>query len=193
MDAVIEEKIIQNAMALFWQRGAEVAPYNEIVTATGVSRKALYLRWPDKTALVHDTLKHYREMLLAMISDTLDGGDINGLREFLRILREVSRENEWKGCYLFRTAAGPLRDDPVIQQITTDYVKFLAKSIQSCIENAQSKQQLPEEFNAEFAGLQAAALLALVSTVGGQHGGGEMVEKLFDAAEAATGLVQQDK
>lgn len=167
------------ALRLFWERGAETAAYGEIVQATGLSRKALYARWPEKQALVEDTLALYRREVLAGMLETLTG---QGAAGFWDRLEEVAAAPGWCGCYLMRTGSGALRAAPAVRAGTEDYLAALHAGFAKALAGVA----LPVP--AELAATQCVALLALISQRGAVAGFGPEVRGLIAAGRKTCGL-----
>lgn len=183
-----ESRALSGAMELFWSRGAEVASYNELVTATGLSRKALYRLWPEKDALIADTLRAYRSQMLPQLTEPLRLGGRKGLEAFWQRLDDVAQIEGWKGCYLFRTASGPMRAQPFVGEIFYDYIDELGQSLVDCIIVGQRAGDIDESIQADLAATQLIALICLISAIGAQIGYGPRVKKLIEDACATSGV-----
>ena len=178
---------IRRAMALFWSRGAEVASYNEIVEATGLSRKALYALWPEKDALVHDAMALYRQVVLAPLVATLRVGGRKGVEAFWNALERGVRTPGWSGCFLFRSASGALREDSVIAGHFRAHVELLRKEVAKAVMQGIEDGEIAT-IDAETAAWQTVSVAALISTYGAISGNGKPVQKLIAAGRTACGL-----
>lgn len=185
-----QNQIVKDAMNLFWKRGAEVASYNDIVEATGLSRKSLYAHWPDKGALINDTLDVYYLQLLDFVHGLTEPGGRDGLKAFWDGFETVSQEETWRGCYLYRTASGPLRETPHVAEIYRDYFGDFTGVIERNIRLAQIAGEIDNSIDAEIAGLQCFALIGSISAIGAQSGYDGRVKKMFDAARASCGVLE---
>lgn len=167
------------ALHLFWAAGAETASYPDIVAATGMSRKALYARWPDKQALVAETLAGYRQTVLhGMLSILTEAGPA----AFWDRILAASRTPGWNGCYLMRTGAGPMRAEPAVAVALQEYLDALRDAF--C--RALAGRALPVP--SELAATQCVGLLALISQRGAAEGAGPAVEALITAGRQTCGL-----
>jgi AcrR family transcriptional regulator len=175
-------------MMLFWLRGAEDASYNEIVAATQLSRKALYASWPDKNALVHETLATYREEVLGGLLGSLVPPSRKALIAFWDQLDAATREPSWSGCYLVRSASGPLRSDSVVQQLFSDYVGELQARIANAVRAGQQAGDIITAIDASAAGWQAVGINTLVSALGAAEGFSPRVAELLRIARAGCGV-----
>jgi AcrR family transcriptional regulator len=179
-DGALEERALHAALGLFWAEGAEAASYPEIVAATGLSRKALYARWPDKQALVAATLATYRQTVLSGMLATLAD---HGPEAFWDRLEAGTRIPGWNGCYLMRTGSGPLRGEPAVAAALSDYLAAL----QATFRTALGDRALPVP--TELAATHCVALLALISQRGASEGAGPGIAALIDAGRRTCGLM----
>ena len=53
------DQLIEKVMHLFWDRGYKDLSFNEIATATGLTRASLYNSFKSKDALFFEALKTY--------------------------------------------------------------------------------------------------------------------------------------
>jgi AcrR family transcriptional regulator len=175
----VTDPALAAALGLFWARGAEVAAYGEIVAATGLSRKALYARWPDKQALVAETLALYRREVLAGMLGTLTD---EGAAAFWDRLEAATEVPGWQGCYLMRTGAGALRGEAAVRAGLEAYLAEL----QAGFAGALAGKPLPVP--AELAATQCVALLALISQRGAVEGNSAGVRALIAAGRRTCGV-----
>ena len=147
---------VEAAMLLFWEQGAEGASYNDIVAATGLSRKALYAEWPDKETLVHDALQHYRNVVLGQLIAPLETGGRAGLEAFWDQLQtEIRAAKKWTGCFLFRSVSGPLRSDTFVASAYDEYAGRMRELVARCVRDGQAKGVIGKQTDAEAAGWHA--------------------------------------
>ncbi len=175
------DKALNAALCLFWAKGAETASYPEIVAATGLSRKALYARWPDKQSLVAATLDGYRRTVLSVLLETLTA---DGPEAFWDRLEAATGIEGWNGCYLMRTGSGALRNDPAVAAALSEYLGAL----QDAFCTALRGRALPVP--ADLAATQCVALLALISQRGAAEGASTAVAALISAGRTTCGLSQ---
>lgn len=189
MDEAKRQKAVEDAMALFWEHGAEGASYNDIVAATGLSRKALYAQWPDKDALVHDALQHYRTTVLNEILSPLAEGGVQGLRRFWDSLQvAIKAAANWSGCFLFRSASGPLRRDAFVAMTYEEYAERMRELVAQCVRDGQASGAISQQIDAEAAAWHSLAINGLLSSIGARSGYGPEVDELFDLARVSCGL-----
>ncbi|MEO7222309.1 MAG: TetR/AcrR family transcriptional regulator [Devosia sp.] len=185
---VARETAVRRAMMCFWQRGVEVASYNDIVEATGLSRKALYALWPHKDALVRAAMALYRNEVLGPLIDRLGLGGRAGLEGFWNGIADGVRTPGWAGCFLFRSAGETLHSDQVIAAHFDEHAKLLRTRMSRAVREALAEQSLDQEVDPDAAAWQALAIIALISTYGALSGNSGTVAKLIGVGRTATGL-----
>jgi AcrR family transcriptional regulator len=188
LESGAREAALARVVDLFWERGAEIASYNEIVETSGLSRKSLYRLWPDKDALIRDTLALYHCQLIDYVDGLMARGGRAGLEAFWDDIESSSRRDGWRGCYLYRTASGPLRENPYVVKTYQQYSREFSTRVEKCIVKAQAAGDFAHFIDARTAGLVSFALIGAISTLGGQSGYGEQVGELIDAARSVCGI-----
>jgi AcrR family transcriptional regulator len=173
------DSALNAALDLFWAEGAETTSYPEIVAATGLSRKALYARWPDKQVLIAATLDSYRRTVLTAMLATLA---TEGPSAFWDRLEAATRTKGWNGCYLMRTGSGALRNEPAVAAAQAEYLGALHDAF--CAALRGRNLAVP----ADLAALQCVALLTLISQRGAAEGAGPAVAALISAGRVTCGL-----
>ena len=93
---------VEKALGIFWKNGVEATSYRDLVSQTGLSRRALYSNWADKSSLVHETLYLYRAQVLEKIISLLEKPSLQSLVVFWDTMEASIKDPEWTGCYLFR-------------------------------------------------------------------------------------------
>ncbi len=182
------EHMLAAAVKLFWARGAETASYNDIVAATGMSRKALYSYWPDKDALIGETLDVYYRQLMDFVDVQMAPGGAKALKAFWDAIESGARTKNWQGCYLSRTACGPLRATPKIATLYQDYFDHVTKLIARAVAEGQAGGDIDGQIDPDIAGMQSFALLGAISALGAQSGYTGRVGALFKAGRASCGI-----
>jgi TetR/AcrR family transcriptional repressor of nem operon len=187
VNEVLKEPL-RRAMSLFWEKGVNVTSYPEIVVATGMSRKALYANWADKTALVRDAMAMYRADNLDPMLALMSPAGAAGLERFWDGLGQGIGQPGWSGCFLYRSASGELRNDPVVQKSFHEFVDKLRTTIEACIVAGQSNEELDADIDPDAASWQAVSVLTMISSFGGVSGDGPQVRALLASGRRACGL-----
>ena len=168
---------LQKAMEQFWAVGIEATPYPELVKVTGLSRKALYQQWPDKTRLVHDALDRYRKSVLTDQCEIFKTPGPAAVTRFWDAL-EAAVLPEWQGCFLLRSAAGELRHDEKARQMYTEHLSTIQRGIMMSLKGHHK--------DPAGAAWQAVGVMTLVTALAGQGMPLAMLKPVFAAGRAAT-------
>ena len=122
---------------VFWNKGYEGATYEDLVAASGVSRKGLYNTFGDKEVLFVDALRHYRTRcvpaIFAPFRKVADGQA--DMRSALRKIGErMKSEGGRRGCLMANTAASDaVRGESVRHEIAT-HLESLVALIESALQ-----------------------------------------------------------
>ena len=179
---------VEKALGIFWKNGVNATSYRDLVAHTGLSRKALYSNWADKSLLVQDTIQFYREQVLENVVSLLEIPSKHSLENFWDVIEISMSDPDWHGCYLFRSATGELRDDPVVIETFDNYIKTLKRRIELSLDAAKSTNELADEINPATAAWQVVSLLSLMSSIGGQSGYCDTVQELLDIGRKTCGI-----
>ncbi len=184
------QQALRKAMGAFWAQGSAATSYPDIVRTTGLSRKALYELWSDKTSLIHDAIALYRAEILQPLLDVLGIPGRAALVEFWDKLDRAAQDENWCGCYLFRSASGDMRADAIVQAAFDDYIRDLVAAIGRCVEAGQAAGEIDASVDAQAGAWQAVGSLSLLSTIGGQGGYDDRAAALLQAGRRSTGVGQ---
>lgn len=180
---------VENVMRLFWSEGAESASYDSIVEATGLSRKALYAQWPEKTALANAALTRYRQQVLDPVIALLAAEGRAGLEAFWAAVSEVATAPDWQGCLLFRSASGAQRRDAHVRSMFDAHVTALRDAVASAVAQAAADGTIRPR-DPQVAGWQSVSIAALLSSYGGRPEKQADIAGIVRAGKQACGLIE---
>jgi len=131
------DEALDRAMHLFWARGYAETSYDDLVAATGASRKGLYAAFGDKRALFLRALERYRACVVARNLMRLDGPDATpaDVHRFFRGMAAQARTEEGRrGCLVANTAAGDeARHDPQVRDCILDHFDRLRRAFRNAL------------------------------------------------------------
>jgi AcrR family transcriptional regulator len=182
------EQALDCAMRLFWARGVKETSYATLVEATGLSRKALYARWPDKMALIHEALRHYCGSVLRPQIARLRPPGVTSLEDYWTRIDQDARQPGWNGCLLTRSATGELRGEAWAQGLLDAHLQAMREAFVSALV-AAGRETRARTRDPEAMAWQAVALVTLASTLGGDAGYDARVAAVFRAGRLACGLM----
>ncbi len=112
-----EDRMLDRALAVFWQHGYSNTTMQELASATGVQRGSLYNAYGDKETLFLRVFERYHRYWVESARRVLDVPDArDALDGFLDLLIDsLTNETPARSCMSTKTAMGPDIDDPVIR------------------------------------------------------------------------------
>lgn len=182
------DEAVRQVMQLFWSQGDEAASYDAIVRATGLSRKALYAQWPEKTALADAALTLYRREVLDPVIAILAADGRAGLEAFWGAVGEVAAAPDWQGCLLFRSASGAHRREAHVRALFDAHVDALRQAVAAAVARAVADGSIPPR-DPQVAAWQAVSIAALLSAYGGRPDRQAEIAAVVEAGRQACGLV----
>ncbi|MEM0948222.1 MAG: TetR/AcrR family transcriptional regulator [Pseudomonadota bacterium] len=156
------DEALTAAMRVFWVNGFENTSYDDLVNATGVSRKGLYTVFGDKRALFEEALKHYRATVVPEIFTTLSKQDVTvkDIAEMLRGLAKMAANGEGaRGCLMANSAGDAVIRRPEIQTIFDSHLRRLSAEFTGAFERAGVEQGRAEQLGCYYVGVMQALLL----------------------------------
>ncbi len=137
---------IDAALKVFWEHGFENTSMGDLERCVGVGRQSLYNTLGDKRSLFIAALQRYIEQYVQPQIDALLGGPTpeEGLQRWIDgwMLR-VS--DSTMGCFVVKTTASPLAEDPEIRSILNAQVIRLRDAIIQALQGVRggSKRRAP--------------------------------------------------
>jgi len=131
-----EERILKQAMRLFFEKGYNGSSIDEIAQAAGLTKGALYWHFENKEALLRTIVNEFETRFLDGMIETVgkvNGGALDKFEKYIRYNAAFAYYNR-ELCVSFTTLAGELvgahhRIEPEIRRIYKKYQDFLTKVI----------------------------------------------------------------
>ncbi|MEM1138771.1 MAG: helix-turn-helix domain-containing protein [Pseudomonadota bacterium] len=120
------DEALDSVVEVFWRRGYAATGYDELVRASGVSRKSLYATFGDKDALFIAALRRYRATVAQSILDDLakTGGTPGSTGAVLaEIGKAVALLGQGRGCLMANTAAAEATASATAQKEVHDHLE----------------------------------------------------------------------
>jgi TetR/AcrR family transcriptional regulator, transcriptional repressor for nem operon len=139
-----EDKIIETATHLFWNKGYNAVSTQDLIDAFGISRSSMYGAYKDKHSLFILALQHYRqtttETMLNLLSNSVSFIDTITLL-LNQVIKENITDNQTRGCFIVNTAIELAPHDnevlEIISQNRKNIIEGLANAIQKGIDNQE--------------------------------------------------------
>ncbi len=115
-----EDEMLDKAKDLFWRKGFNGTPPQDILDETGLSRSSLYATYGDKHSLFMKTLQRYRDRETEAVVHHLDqAGDIPlAIRQlFQETYRDCLSPQGRRGCLMINILHELVPHDPKIEAL----------------------------------------------------------------------------
>ncbi|WP_376696548.1 TetR/AcrR family transcriptional regulator [Wenzhouxiangella sp. EGI_FJ10305] len=138
----------QAAMHLFWAHGYQGTSLRDLTREMALSRSSFYQSMGNKEQLFIDCLGDYRRNLLNRLSQRMEAAP--SARAFLEDLfmeaaDSAGSEQARLGCLIFNSAAELGHDDGHAAEQARGSLRQLTGLLQSCVERAQSRGEIPPD------------------------------------------------
>ncbi|WP_158628579.1 TetR/AcrR family transcriptional regulator [Saccharopolyspora rhizosphaerae] len=137
-DPGVEQRALSAARAVYAERGWSGFSLDEVARRSGIGKGSLYLRWPDKAALLVAAVRE-RARFIAEI----DTGSLRGdLVEFARGWRDYLRTDE--GALIFRLGVDATFSPQLAEAFAEDPYPEHIRATRAIIRRGLARGELPE-------------------------------------------------
>ena len=150
-----EERILNEAMRLFLERGYHGTSIDDITQAAGLTKGALYWHFKSKEVLLRKIVEKFEKSFLDGLIHTVGeekGGALNKFEKYIRFNSAFAYYNR-ELCVSFETLAGELvgahhRIEPEFRRIYKKYEEFLSDLIMQGKKEKIFKKELDKDLAA---------------------------------------------
>lgn len=147
-----EEKALEAAMQLFWEKGFEAASLSDLTSAMGIQRPSIYSAFGDKKALFEAALRKYTQLHASTIRAKLQRAP--SVKEAFRAYFEGMVEEEYeggmnRGCFCINTMVELAPHDEKFEILTREHQMYLSVLFQETIERGTQSGELASSINAK--------------------------------------------
>lgn len=158
------DEALDAVMRMFWQKGFAETSYDDLVEASGVSRKGLYTTFGSKEALFVASLRHYRQTVFQTILSSLDKEDLS-IDDIVTMLKDLGQlslsEAGHSGCFMANTAADDTLRIPEVKYQIDAHLKAMSQRLFDALVRAGVKTSRAERLGDYLTGaMQGLFLLA---------------------------------
>jgi AcrR family transcriptional regulator len=145
---------------------------DQVAARSGVSKASLYLRWPNKTALVADAIRHQADV----VRDIPDTGTLAGdMREFIHGLLRGKPLAE----RVLAAVQGEIHSNPELHAALRESAfGTIAARCRQVLDRAVARGELPASADTELLALLPMALLQSWTLAHGQPPGAAVVDRI---------------
>lgn len=158
-----EEKVLEAAMQLFWERGYEATSLSDLTSRMGIQRPSIYSTFGDKKELFEAALRRYTTSRAADIRARLQS-HVSVKQAFATFFEEVIQAEYTKdlsnGCFCINTMVELAPHDERFEVLTREHQLYLAVIFQETIERGVQAGEL--EAGTDAKSLAQALIVSLI-------------------------------
>ncbi|MBO6551043.1 MAG: TetR/AcrR family transcriptional regulator [Rhizobiales bacterium] len=157
------EQLIEKVMHLFWDRGYRDLSFNEIATATGLTRASLYNSFKSKEALFFEALRNYSSSTPDVLFTKVKEGEPVGpvfYQVFAHAARLRATEEKKRGCFTVNCFSELAGDDSQVGKELSVLMEEKRSVIAGLINQAVRQKELPKGTDAETTANMVMAFLS---------------------------------
>ena len=159
-----EDKALEKAMLLFWEKGYEATSLSDLTTSMGIQKPSIYAAFGDKKDLFEAALRKYIHEHATFIRRHLQSG--SSVKEaihtlFQEIVAQAYQDDRKRGCFCINTMVELAPHEPRFEVLTREHQLYLTVIFQETIERGKKAGELQAHINAK-----ALANTLVVSLIG---------------------------
>ncbi|PGB64859.1 TetR/AcrR family transcriptional regulator [Bacillus wiedmannii] len=147
-----EEKALDAAMQLFWEKGYAATSLSELTAKMEIQKPSLYSAFGDKEGLFEAALRRYTNLHAANIRTKLQNEhSVKGaIRTFFENMVEEEYKKEFsKGCFCINTMVELAPHNEKFEVLTREHQMYLAVIFQELITKGIRSGELQNDLNAK--------------------------------------------
>ncbi|MGG4443321.1 TetR/AcrR family transcriptional regulator [Brevibacillus fortis] len=159
-----EEKVLEAAMQLFWEKGYEATSLSDLTTRMGIQRPSIYSTFGDKKELFEAALRRYTMSRASEVRTKLQNNPSvkEAFRHFFNeVIDEEYTESLSRGCFCINTMVELAPHDEKFEILTREHQMYLSVIFQETIERGIQSGELDSSIDAK-----AIAQALIVSLIG---------------------------
>ncbi|AJS60214.1 TetR/AcrR family transcriptional regulator [Paenibacillus sp. IHBB 10380] len=158
-----EEKVLDAAMQLFWEKGYEATSLSDLTSRMGIQRPSIYSAFGDKKELFEAALRKYTMSRASDVRTRLQSH--SSVKEafstfFDNVVAEEYAEDRSRGCFCINTMVELAPHDEKFEILTREHQMYLAVIFQETIERGIQSGEL--ETHTDAKSLAQALIIALI-------------------------------
>ena len=147
-----EEKALDAAMQLFWEKGYAATSLSELTAKMEIQKPSLYSAFGDKEGLFEAALRRYTNLHAANIRTKLQNEQ--SVKEAIQMFFENMVEEEYKkefskGCFCINTMVELAPHNEKFEVLTREHQMYLAVIFQELIVKGIRSGELQSDLNAK--------------------------------------------
>jgi TetR/AcrR family transcriptional regulator, transcriptional repressor for nem operon len=158
-----EEKALDAAMQLFWEKGFEATSLSDLTSRMGIQRPSIYSTFGDKKGLFEAALRKYTSSHAAYVRANLQNSSSvkEAFRAFFEnmVAKEYDKSPNW-GCFCINSMVELSPHDEKFEILTREHQMYLSVIFQETIERGLRSGELDTGINAK--GLAQTLVISLI-------------------------------
>ncbi len=141
-------KLLDEAMYVFWEKGYHDTSMNDLVKATGVQRYGIYSTFNNKHDLLLATLDHYNNVVLTgnLAPLTEPEAGLAAIRETFQLTAQyMSVDYSHLGCFMCNTATDLATEDKEVADRAAKYAEMVTDLLRQALVNGQQSGELSSD------------------------------------------------
>lgn len=158
-----EEKVLDAAMQLFWEKGYEATSLNDLTSRMGIQRPSIYSAFGDKKELFEAALRKYTTSRASIVRTQLQNNASvkEAFRHFFEgVVDDEYSESPRRGCFCINTMVELAPHDEKFEILTREHQMYLSVIFQETIERGIQSGELEIGVNAKA--VSQALILSLI-------------------------------
>lgn len=159
-----EEKVLDAAMQLFWEKGYEATSLSDLTSRMGIQRPSIYSAFGDKKELFEAALRKYTMSRASEVRNKLQSHPSvkDAFRLFFtEVVDEEYSESLSRGCFCINTMVELAPHDEKFEILTREHQMYLSVIFQETIERGIQSGELKTDMDAK-----SVAQALIVSLIG---------------------------
>lgn len=148
-----KSKVLEQCIALFWEKSFRGCSVNDIVEKTGVNRFSLYHEFQNKEGILYDSLRLYQERYSAQKFSVLqEEGELTEILQKFYLSFLMQKEGH-QGCYFIHIGTEMADEDPKIKTLLKDYINTLESLFSELLQKHGIQQEEANFYARHLSGL----------------------------------------
>lgn len=147
------DKVLKNAISVFWKQGYTDTSISDLVQATGLLRGSLYAAFGNKRGLFIEAIETYFRHLEDETFKVFESEKpaLERIREFFKeVIEESKKDLENKGCLLVNSILELSSEDDEINSRITEMFRTLENHFRNTLSQAVKEGTLPNDYQNEI-------------------------------------------
>ncbi|WP_169089651.1 TetR/AcrR family transcriptional regulator [Paenibacillus sp. PL91] len=158
-----EEKVLDAAMQLFWEKGYEATSLSDLTSRMGIQRPSIYSAFGGKEELFEAALRKYTMSRASLTRTKLQSNP--SVKEAFRTFFEGVVDEEYtrspkKGCFCINTMVELAPHDEKFEILTREHQMYLSVIFEETIQRGIQSGELEADTNAKA--LSQALIVSLI-------------------------------